>query len=223
MDVKLFFREIGNIGSSFSPVVLDHIPELGATVGCEQRNPYHKHDVAKHIIETVKVSNALGSLSGISADIFNLSALLHDIGKPLVKKWDEKRKIDRFFNHARVSSEMAELILSRFLIDDRDKETVIFLVKNHDYQIDLNAGKYGDKPFEERFRYISEKYGANLVALLLLGICDSLAQNPAKSAPNVKKGLEYLKKANVRAFEGTVRYIKEHNPNGVWDTATEGI
>lgn len=87
----------------------------------KRQNNFHSFHVYRHIIETVSYTPPVIRV--------RLAALFHDIAKPRVRQ-----KIDgrfRFFNHEKVSSEMAEEILTRWKVNRALIEEVVVLVKNH--------------------------------------------------------------------------------------------
>jgi tRNA nucleotidyltransferase (CCA-adding enzyme) len=99
------------------------IPELEACWKCKQGPKYHKLDVYGHIMKVVSlVPNNL---------VLRLSALLHDIGKPLTKELKEDGIGFRFHAHEDVSAEMAKVILERLRYPNDIIEKVCHLIKEH--------------------------------------------------------------------------------------------
>lgn len=98
------------------------IPELKPTVGFDQRNRNHIHDVFGHIatvVERVPKTPAL-----------RLAALLHDIGKPDTFTLDDRGE-GHFYGHAAVSGSLADTILHRLKASNALREEVVWLVKHH--------------------------------------------------------------------------------------------
>ncbi len=106
----------------FAPVITQAIPELKATVGFDQHSPHHSYDVYTHTAHVVEaVSDTLP---------LRWAALLHDIGKvPTFTQDDDGR--GHFYNHAKVSAEMAESILLRLRSSNALREQVVFLIAQH--------------------------------------------------------------------------------------------
>ena len=98
------------------------LPELRATVGFDQKNPNHVHDVFGHIAQVVESVPPTPEL--------RLTALLHDIGKPAVFTLDEGG-VGHFYGHAAVSAEIADGILHRLKASNALREEVVWLVKHH--------------------------------------------------------------------------------------------
>jgi len=106
----------------FAPILTQTIPELGKTVGFEQRNPHHLYDVYCHTARVVEAVPPVLSL--------RLAALLHDIGKPDTFSIDEQG-IGHFLGHAAVSAELANNILLALRAPTALREQVVFLVAQH--------------------------------------------------------------------------------------------
>ena len=98
------------------------IPELTATVGFDQKNPHHIHDVFGHIAQVVEAVPPTPEL--------RLAALLHDIGKPDVFTLDEQG-VGHFYGHASVSADLADAILLRLKASNALREEVVFLIRHH--------------------------------------------------------------------------------------------
>ena len=74
------------------------------------------------------------SLLHVQADkSLRIAALLHDIGKPMVKTTDEKG-IDHFHGHVEVSEQMAVGILRRLKFDNDTIAKVQKYIRYHDYK-----------------------------------------------------------------------------------------
>ena len=98
------------------------IPELTATVGFDQKNPHHIHDVFGHIAQVVESVPPTPDL--------RLAALLHDIGKPEVFTLDQEG-VGHFYGHASVSADLADGILRRLKASTALREEVVFLIRHH--------------------------------------------------------------------------------------------
>lgn len=98
------------------------IPELTATVGFDQKNPHHIHDVFGHTAQVVEAVPPTPEL--------RLAALLHDIGKPDVFTLDEQG-VGHFYGHASVSADLADAILLRLKASTALREEVVFLIRHH--------------------------------------------------------------------------------------------
>lgn len=97
------------------------LPEYDAIVGVEQHTPNHIYDVEEHTIH---------ALQNVDPEpILRLTMLMHDFGKPIVKKHDDGRDI--FYKHAEVSAMLSRNILKRLKFDNYTLEHVCRLVKWH--------------------------------------------------------------------------------------------
>jgi poly(A) polymerase/tRNA nucleotidyltransferase (CCA-adding enzyme) len=101
--------------SGLLPLVL---PELAAGVGVEQPPEFHQHDVYWHSLYSCDAAPA-GNL------VVRLAALLHDIGKPACKQGFT------FYNHDRVSAEMAAKLMRRLKFSNDETERVANLIAQH--------------------------------------------------------------------------------------------
>ena len=119
----LLGEKVFEVLMEYSGVICEIIPELSASVGHDQKNPYHIYTVYEHIARSVAACPA-------DVDI-RLCMLFHDIGKPETFFTDEKG-IGHFYGHPAVSCKMAEKILKRLKADNKTVEHVCFLVEYHD-------------------------------------------------------------------------------------------
>lgn len=149
----------------FSPVILQVIPELKDSVGFDQHNPHHKHDVFTHTAKVLAAAEADPAL--------RWAALLHDAGKPQVFTRDEKG-IGHFFGHAGVSADIANDVLHRLKAPNALREQVVFLIAHH--MDNIPAEKIA-------LRKKLSKYGAeNLTKLVKLQYADRVGTGTAISS-----------------------------------------
>lgn len=100
-------------------------PAAEAARGVAQ-NRYHRWDVYVHTVETV-------ARAVPEADV-RLAGFFHDLGKPRVRA---RRKGDyTFYNHERVSAEIAALDLERYRFGHLQAQRVVSLVANHMFHYD---------------------------------------------------------------------------------------
>lgn len=104
------------------------MPEIKNMIGFEHRHPHHHLDVWQHTLEVLR------NLDSKDLEL-NMSALLHDIGKPFSYQDEEVR---HFHGHPEVSFEMSKQILTRLGYDERFIQRVTYLVETHDTKIDPN-------------------------------------------------------------------------------------
>lgn len=137
------------------------IPEIKNMIGFDQRHPHHHLDVWNHTLLVVK------NLDSKDLEL-NMSALLHDIGKPFSYQDEEVR---HFHGHAEVSYKMAKQILKRLRYDEEFIDRVAYLVRTHDTIIDPNNLDNSPEMIQKR---------------LQLQYADAMAHRPDKVAKRVK-------------------------------------
>ena len=99
------------------------LPEFDACMTTSQNTPHHCYTVGEHILH---------SLCHVRADkVLRITMLLHDIGKPVVRKTDENGR-DHFKMHGIAGEKMAAQILRRLKFDNDTTRKVTRLVKWHD-------------------------------------------------------------------------------------------
>ena len=107
---------------TFAPILAAAIPELEATIGFQQHNPHHIHDVFGHtacVVEAVPAELTL-----------RWAALLHDIAKPATFSLDESGR-GHFYGHGKESAAMANAVLLRLKAPTALRERVVLLIGQH--------------------------------------------------------------------------------------------
>ncbi|MEG2777557.1 MAG: CCA tRNA nucleotidyltransferase [Cellulosilyticaceae bacterium] len=151
--------------------LLEYImPDLIAAYKTTQNNPYHIYDVAHHSIV---------AMENVPKDtVLRMSALLHDIGKPLTKSTD-KKGVDHFYDHPIKSVELSTHILKDLRFDNQTIRSVCMIVKNHDYHLTHKVNRVLIK------KLLNEMGEELFDKLMSLQIADAKAQNLAKLAPKL--------------------------------------
>ena len=104
-------------------ITAEFLPEFDACMETPQNTPHHCYTVGEHILH---------SLDYVRADrVLRITMLLHDIGKPVVRKTDENGR-DHFKTHGDAGEKMAGQILRRLKFDNDTIRRVTRLVKWHD-------------------------------------------------------------------------------------------
>ncbi|MGC9941713.1 MAG: CCA tRNA nucleotidyltransferase [Verrucomicrobiota bacterium] len=102
------------------------LPELAATVRCEQTPDFHPEgSVFNHIVLMLE------KMSAAADDSLAWSILLHDIAKPVTAERDPATGKIHFYGHETVGAEMAEKILQRLRFPKKQTEEIVACVKNH--------------------------------------------------------------------------------------------
>lgn len=101
------------------------LPEFDRCMETEQNTPHHCYTVGEHTLQ---------SLLNIRADkVLRLTMLLHDFGKPSVKRTDENGR-DHFKTHGPEGEKMAVSILRRLKMDNDTIRKARSLIKWHDFR-----------------------------------------------------------------------------------------
>jgi tRNA nucleotidyltransferase/poly(A) polymerase len=102
------------------------LPELSATVACEQSPDFHPEgSVFNHI------GLMLEKLSAHSNELLPWTVLLHDVAKPVTATRDAATGRIHFYGHETVGAEMAENILQRLKFPRKQTDEIVTCVRNH--------------------------------------------------------------------------------------------
>ena len=138
------------------------IPELKVCKGFEQNNKWHIYDVYEHILHVI---------SGTYNNMYlRLSALFHDVGKPLTYT-EDNNGIGHFYNHWNESVNIFKKYSDKFRLSDKDIELVSNLIFYHDINIEQMS-------VEELNNMITQIGISNIKLLFSLKKSDLLAQSP---------------------------------------------
>lgn len=148
--------------TDFAPVMFEILPELQPMYKNSHDNPHHCYDIYEHTLIAVESIDPEPTL--------RFAMLLHDCGKPAVKKFDENG-VAHFYGHQRISAEISAQILARLKVSNKFRDEILFLVSNHDrWELYENT--------EKMPRYLS-KFGLDgVLKLLKVMRADVLAQSP---------------------------------------------
>ncbi|MCL1958267.1 MAG: HD domain-containing protein, partial [Spirochaetes bacterium] len=101
------------------------LEELAVCRGIEQKG-FHQFDVLDHSL----LACDYAAQNGYSQTL-RLAALLHDAGKPSVRKLDEKSGVWTFYRHEEISCKIAQKILGRLRYPNITTDNVCHLIKEH--------------------------------------------------------------------------------------------
>lgn len=148
--------------TDFAPVLFEILPALQPMYKNSHDNPHHCYDIYEHTLIAVESIDPEPTL--------RFAMLLHDCGKPAVKKFDENG-VAHFYGHQRISAEISAQILARLKVSNKFRDEILFLVSNHDrWELYENT--------EKMPRYLS-KFGLDgVLNLLKVMRADVLAQSP---------------------------------------------
>lgn len=136
------------------------IKELQPLFNYDQHNYHHCFPLHIHTAKTVAACPSNPSL--------RLAGLLHDVGKPLTRSFDEQGTA-HYYGHAEKSREIAQNVLNELKADNTTKEEVLFLVGHHDSPAEKNV----EEVKRRLSHYGEEKYRA----LIDLRRADNSAQS----------------------------------------------
>lgn len=109
-----------------SGLLIHILPELHATIGCEQSLPYHPEgDVFNHI------GLMLEKLPVDGSPLLAWAVLMHDIAKPVTASREAGTGAIHFYEHERVGETMTHEILTRLKFPRKQVEAVAQAVRYH--------------------------------------------------------------------------------------------
>lgn len=193
-----------NVCDEFKEIISYIIPETKLTIGFNQNNPYHIHDIWKHTL--VAVNNIDGLL-------LKLAMFFHDIGKPNCYTIDEKG-IGHFYGHPEASVKIASEIFNRMRftsasgINKEDINDILELIKYHDILIE---------PKKKSIKKMLSRLNGRTVQfqrLLQVKKADFSAQSPDKLATRLKYINEIEEKFMEIINENPCTTLKDLEVNG---------
>jgi poly(A) polymerase len=102
------------------------LPELAATIQCEQSPDFHPEgSVFNHLVLMLQ------KMPPEADPLLPWAILMHDIAKPLTASRDDKTGSIHFYEHERMGAEMAERILERLRFPRKQTEAIAQAVRCH--------------------------------------------------------------------------------------------
>jgi len=102
------------------------LPELIATILCEQSPDYHPEGT---VFEHIRLM--LEKLPPDASPSLPWAVILHDIAKPATAERDATTGVIHFYGHEKVGAAMAERILKRLRFPNKQIEGIVACVRNH--------------------------------------------------------------------------------------------
>ncbi len=102
------------------------LPELAATVSCEQSPDYHPEGSVFEHIKLMLEKLPLGADESLP-----WAVLFHDIAKPVTAERDAATGAIHFYGHEKVGAEMARAILNRLRFPKRQIDEIVACVLHH--------------------------------------------------------------------------------------------
>ena len=116
--------------------IFEMIPELKLCKGFNQNNEWHIYDVYEHILHVVDY---------VPSDVvLKLTALFHDVGKPLSYVEDDFG-IGHFYGHWKLSQKIFDSFANKYKIDNNIRN----LVSNLIYYHDVNMARLSDNDLDK--------------------------------------------------------------------------
>ena len=134
------------------------LPEFDAMMETPQKHKHHKYNVGEHTIHAL--------IEIAPEKNLRYAMLLHDIGKPVVRKTDENGR-DHFKTHGDAGEKMAGQILRRLKFDNDTIRRVTRLVKWHDDRPEgsmRSVRRAVNRIGEDLFTYYLEVQEADMLA-----------------------------------------------------------
>lgn len=192
-------KNVLDVLDEYRQVIGAVIPQLIPTFDCAQNTPWHTFTVYEHIIHAVGYAP--------KDPVLRLTMLLHDIGKPSVKRTDENGR-DHFKTHAAAGAEIAYNVLKSFRASNEIINRVTTLVKFHQ-----SVENVDDIVIRHWFSEIGTQ---NTVDLFEVRLADLKAHNTAR------KGVLY-EIGRIESFkEEALRLLDSGTPYRISDLAVNG-
>ncbi len=102
------------------------LPELSATIGCEQSPDFHPEGSVFNHIRLM-----LEKMPAGASESLPWAVLLHDIAKPVTAERDPATGKIHFYGHEKVGADMAENILQRLRFPNKQMEEIVAAVRHH--------------------------------------------------------------------------------------------
>jgi len=178
-------------------------PELVALVDCEQ-NDYHEYDVWRHTMVCLNKAPPENPL-------LRMAALFHDIAKPAVREWSEKKSNWTFIGHEKIGEDMTKEIMTRMKFSNAEIDYVSHLVRRH---LIMYSPRWSKATIR---RWIKKVGQENIEDVLELATADSKSKGSAKISLQYtdEKGLNHLR-------ERVEKVLEEKPPILVRDLAING-
>ncbi len=142
-------------------------------------NPYHlESDCWSHTMMVCKIAELYEY-----DKVVQITALLHDIGKPQSRKVNPRNNHVQFFGHEDLSSQMSveilDLMIDQNMVTSDEKKEIIELIEKHSFLHKVNDEKVLYEVFKNRKTFY--------IHLVQLNRCDSLGRFSADNNFNDKK------------------------------------
>lgn len=176
------------------------LPELEKAFGIPQQSPkrHHIYDVGTHLVQSLTHCPSTDPL-------VRFTALLHDIGKPVVFRKDETTGLITFYNHEIVGAGITKNILSRLNFSKKDRDKITTLVRWHQFTVDENQT---DATLR---RFIKRVGKENLKDMLDVRIGDRLGGGAQETSWRLRLFIKRLEEVQKQPFTVSDLKIDGHD------------
>ncbi len=156
------------------------LPEFDRMMQTIQNTPHHMYTVGEHTLHVMQNTKP--------ERVLRLSALFHDVAKPVTRKVDENGR-DHFKGHPELGADMTRDILKRLKFDNATIEDTVRLVRFHDERYPVTK-----KNVRREIARVGMEYYPDLLALRR---ADILGQS------------DYHRKEKLSDLDGIVKLFEE--------------
>lgn len=158
MNIRTYFDENNNPLWDY----IENLPEFRIMKGCHHSTYWHNEGdpwdhtvlVVKNMVDSLKIESTFKSydIDEWHAEALLMAALYHDIAKPVVTKWDDKKQDWTAPKHSEEGAKMARLILYDW-DDVEQREYIVGLIRNHMVLHHILEGDDDQKRYKKFFRF----------------------------------------------------------------------
>lgn len=112
--------------------------------------------------------------------------LFHDLGKAHTYSYDAQKGLVHFFNHERVSKEIASSIMERLRFSTHEMRTVTSLIEHHMRIFLISTGETTEKAIRRLIYRMGDLTGA----LIVLTLCDMYGSSGGRDNPSTYRVLQ---------------------------------
>jgi len=102
------------------------LPELAATISCDQSPDYHPEGSVFNHIKLM-----LEKLPANADELLPWTVLLHDIAKPVTAERDAQTGAIHFYGHEKIGADMSRVILNRLRFPKKEVDEIVACVRQH--------------------------------------------------------------------------------------------
>ncbi len=158
------------------------LPEFDRMMQTIQNTPHHMYTVGEHTLHVMQNTKP--------ERVLRLSALFHDVAKPVTRKVDENGR-DHFKGHPEIGADMTRDILKRLKFDNATIEDTVRLVRFHDERYPVTK-----KNVRREIARVGMEYYPDLLALRradILGQSDYHRKEKLRDLDSIAKLFEEIK------------------------------